>query len=94
MKKLVFVSLLCASVAHAEFFFMPTINFVSIKNTPENAQAFCGMSGYTYSEYSDYTYANEHEKMVDSINTDQSITITHCILKAENCEVIQAISCK
>ncbi len=94
MKKLVLVSLLFASAAYAEVFFYPSINFVSIKNTPENAQAVCSMNGYTYAEYSDYTYANEHEEMVDSINADESVNTTHCILKAENCEIIQAISCK
>lgn len=52
------------------------------------------MNGYTFAEYSDYTYANEHEEMVDSINADESVNLSHCILKAENCEIIQSISCK
>jgi hypothetical protein len=94
MKKLVLVSMLFASIAQAEYFFLPSINFVSIKNTPENAQAFCSINGFEYAEFSDYTYANEHEEMVDSINPDQSANVSHCILKADNCEIIQSISCK
>lgn len=94
MKKFVLISLLFASVAHAEFFFLPTVNSVVIKNTPENANAFCGLNGFSYAESSDYTFAFEHETMVDSINADQSVNTTQCILKAENCEMILSVSCK
>lgn len=94
MKNFLIASFLLASTAQAESFFFPKIDFLSIKNTPENAQAFCSMNGYSYAESSDFTFAHSHEKLVDTINEDRSFNTYHCIMKAENCEILQSVSCQ
>lgn len=94
MKKLIISSLLFASAAQAEMFYFPTLESARIQNSIENAQAFCSINGYSYAEFSDSVTANPYEELVYSVNADNSVYKTMCIVKSENCDVISFISCQ